>query len=97
MGNNPFIPVLNCGSAIVSLNGQWVLIQNALHVPSLVVPLYSLCAHLNQRGCRFYGAYNVGMLVCFPTFVLTVDMSLDCHLSYVPLGCCAPLDILHYV
>jgi hypothetical protein len=37
------------------------------------------------------------MLVCFPTFVLTVDTSSDCHLSYKPLGYCAPLDILHYV
>jgi hypothetical protein len=37
------------------------------------------------------------MLICFPTFVLTVDTSSDCHLSYKPLGCCALLDILHYV
>jgi hypothetical protein len=37
------------------------------------------------------------MLVCFPTFVLTVDTSSDCHLSYEPLGHCALLDILHYV
>jgi hypothetical protein len=36
------------------------------------------------------------MLVCFPTFVLTVNMSLDCHLSYEPLGCCDPIEILHY-
>jgi hypothetical protein len=33
-------------SAIVSLNGQCILVPNALHVPSLVVPLYSLRAHL---------------------------------------------------
>jgi hypothetical protein len=37
------------------------------------------------------------MLVCFATFVLTVDMSLDYLLSYEPLGCCASLDTLHYV
>jgi hypothetical protein len=37
------------------------------------------------------------MLVCFPTFVLTVDMSSDWHLSYEPLGRCAPPDILHNV
>jgi hypothetical protein len=97
MGNNSFIPVLGCGTAVFSFNGQRVLIPSALHIPGLVVPLYSLRAHLTQHGCAFYGAYEAGMLVCFPTFVLTVDMSSDCHLSYEPLGCCAPLDILHYV
>jgi hypothetical protein len=38
------------GSVVVSLNGQRILIHNALHIPSLVVPLYSLRAHLTQRG-----------------------------------------------
>jgi hypothetical protein len=61
------------------------------------MPLYSLQAHLTQCGCAFYGIYAAGMLVCFPTFVLTVDTSSDCHLSYEPLGRCVPLDILHNV
>jgi hypothetical protein len=61
------------------------------------MPLYSLLAHLTQRGCAFYGLYAAGMLVCFPTFVLTVETSSDGHLSYEPLGHCALLDILHYV
>jgi hypothetical protein len=42
MGNNTYLPVLARGSAIVSLNGQRVLVRNALHVPGLAVPLYSL-------------------------------------------------------
>jgi hypothetical protein len=37
------------------------------------------------------------MLVSFLTFVLTVDTSSDCHLSYKLIGCCMPLNILHYV
>jgi hypothetical protein len=41
MGNNSFLPVLGCGSEIISLNGQHILVRNALHVPGLVVPLYS--------------------------------------------------------
>jgi hypothetical protein len=45
MGNNTYLPVLAQGSAIISLNGQRVLIWNALHVPGLAVPLYSLRAH----------------------------------------------------
>jgi hypothetical protein len=95
MGNNSFLPVLGCGNAVISLNGQRVLIRNALHVPGLVMPLYSLQAHLTQCGCAFYGTYAAGMLICFPTFVLTVDTSCDC--SYEPLGCCVPLDTHHYV
>jgi hypothetical protein len=35
MGNNSFLPVLGCGIAVISLNGQRVLIRNALHVPGL--------------------------------------------------------------
>ncbi len=97
IGNNSFFLVLGCGTTVISLNGQHALIRNALHVPGLVMPLYSLQAHLTQRGCAFYGTYAAGMLVCFPTFVLTVDTSSDCHLSYKPLGHCVPLDILHYV
>jgi hypothetical protein len=90
MGNNAFIPVLGRGSAIASLNGKLILVHNALHVPGLVIPLYSLCAHLTQRGCGFIGTYESGFLVYFPLIVLSVDMSTDCHLG-------APLDSLHYV
>jgi hypothetical protein len=97
MGNNSFIPVLGRGTAIFSLNGQYVFIQTVLRVPGLVVPLYSLRTHLTQSGCVFYGACEAGILVCFLIVVLTVDTSSDCHLSYEPLGCCAPLNILHYV
>ncbi len=97
MGNNSFIPVQGCGMAAISHNGQRVLIRNALHVPGLVVPLYSLRAHLTQRGCAFYGACKASMLVCFLTFVLTVDTSSNCKLSYKPLGRCALLELLHYV
>ena len=97
MGNNSFLPVLGRGTAIISLNGQWVLVWNALHVPRLVVPLYSLRAHCLQRGCGFIGASGVGILVYFHSFVLTVDTSKDCHLAFESLGRSALLDILHYV
>ncbi len=97
MGNNLFLLVLGCGLAIISLNGQRVLVRNALHVPGLVVPLYSLRAHCVQPGCGFIGASGVGILVYFPTFVLTVDTSKDCHLIFESLGRLALLDSLHYV
>jgi hypothetical protein len=78
MGNNSFVPVLGRGTAIFSLNGQRVLVQNVLHVPGLAVPLYSLRTHLKQTGCGFFGTFEAGMLVYFPTFVLLVDTSKNC-------------------
>jgi hypothetical protein len=97
MGNNSFIPVLGRGTAIFSLNGKRILVQNVLHFPLLVVPLYSLRTHVTQRGCGFIGAGESGFLVYFPLFVLSVDMAVDCHLSFTPLRHSAPLNTLHYV
>jgi hypothetical protein len=96
MGNNSFAPILGHGTAIILLNGQRLLIQNVLYVPGLWVPLYSLCTHLCQVGCGFLGSYETGMHIYFPGIVLTVDTSLDCHLSYKPLGKTAPLSSLHF-
>ena len=90
MGNNSFIPVLGRGTAIFSLDGQYVFIQTVLRVPGLVLPLYSLRTHLTQSGCVFYEACEAGILVCFLIVVLTVDKSSDCHLSY------EPLDVAHH-
>jgi hypothetical protein len=97
MGNNSFLPVIGRGTAILSLNDQRVLVRNALNVPGLTVPLYSLRAHFKQQGCGFIGTSEAEILVYFPSFVLSVDTSSDCHLSYKPLGRSAPLDTLHYV
>jgi hypothetical protein len=97
MGNNSFALVLGCGMAIISLNGQRLLIRHVLHVPELWVPLYSLRAHLRQSGCGFVGGYKTGLHVYFPGVVLTVDMSSDCHLDYKPLGKTAPHLSFHYV
>jgi hypothetical protein len=97
MGNNSFLPVVGRGTAIISLNGQCILVCNALHVPGLAVPLYSLRAHLKQHICGFLGTFKAGMLVYFPRFVLLVDTSSNCHVSYKPLCRAATLDTLHYV
>jgi hypothetical protein len=97
MGNNSSLPVLGRGSAIISLNGQRILVRNALHVPGLAMPLYSLRAHFQQPGCGFLGTNDVGMLVYFPSFVLSADTSSNCTLSYEPLGRPALLSTLHYV
>jgi hypothetical protein len=90
MGNNSYASVLGCGTAIISLNKQRLLIRNVLHVLALCVPLYSLWAHLHQPGCGFVGSHDTGMHVYFPGVVLSVDMSTNCHLSYAPLVKSAP-------
>ena len=87
LGNNTFTPVLGTGTAIISLNGKRVLVRNALHVPGLRCPLYSLRAHVKQKGCGFIGAETLGgVFVYFPDFILEVDTSKDCTLSYSPVG-----------
>jgi hypothetical protein len=77
MGNNSFVPVLGCGTDVFSLNGKCLLVRNALHVPGLAVPLYSLHAHLQQCGCGFFGTYKAGFHVYFLAFILLVDTSSD--------------------
>jgi hypothetical protein len=97
MGNNSFVPVFGWGTAVFSLNGKWVLIRNILHVPGLAIPLYSLCAQLHQPGCSFIGTFEDGLHIYFLSFVLSVDMSSDCHCTCQSLGTPAPLAMLHYV
>jgi hypothetical protein len=39
MGNNSFLLVLGRSTTIISLNGQHILVRNALYLPGLAVPL----------------------------------------------------------
>ena len=97
MGDNSYAPILGHCTAIISLNGQCLLICNVLHVPTHCILLYSLRAHLCQCGCGFVGSHNTGMHIYFPGVVLSVDTSTDCHLSYEPLGKLAPMSSLHFI
>jgi hypothetical protein len=49
MKNNSFLPVLGHGLAVISFNGQRILVWNALHVPGLVIPLYNLWDHFTHQ------------------------------------------------
>jgi hypothetical protein len=97
MGNNSYVPVLGCSTAIFALNGKQILARNVLHVLGLAVPLYSLHTHFTQHGCGFLRTRESGFLIYYPTFILSIDMAVDCHLSFDPLGHSAPLHTLHYV
>ncbi len=96
-GNNSYVQVLGHGTAKFALNGKRLLVCNVLHVPVLAVPLYSLRTHFTQQGCGFLDTKESGFLVYFPTFVLSVDTAMDCHLSFDPIGHSTPLNTLHYV
>jgi hypothetical protein len=50
MGYNSYLSVLGHGMAIISLNGQHVLVRCAIHMLGLANPLYSLHMHLKQHG-----------------------------------------------
>ena len=97
MGNNAFIPVCGQGTAVFALNSRRVLIRIALHVPGLAVLLYSFCAHLHQRGCSFIGTVKDSFHIYFLSFVLSANVSADCHLAHKSLGKAATLGTLHYV
>ena len=72
--------------------------RDVLNVPTLRQPLYSLRSHHRQRGCGFLGSSDMGgMFVYFPTFVLKVDTSVDCHLDYQHMGRSLALSDLDYV
>jgi hypothetical protein len=97
MGNNSFDLVLGHGTAAFSLNGKQILVRHVLHVPRLAVPLYSLHTQVIQCGCGFLSTGESGFLCYFSSFVLTVDIAVNCHLSFEPLGHSALLHTLHYV
>jgi hypothetical protein len=97
MGNNSYVLVLGHGTAIFALNGKRILVHNILHVLGLAVPLYSLCTHITQQSCGFIGTHELGFLVYYPTFILSINTAIDCHLSFDPLGWCALLATLHCI
>jgi hypothetical protein len=81
MGNNLFAHIFGTGLAIISLNGKIILIQDCLHVPALRNLLYSLRTHQCQHGCGFICMHDLGMYVFFPSFIVEVNTTTNCHLS----------------
>jgi len=80
LANNARAPCLGRGTIRIQLGGKTVIITNALHVPNLRCPLYSIRCHSRIKGCAFH-ADNQGVLLVFPTFTLPVDISSDCLLQ----------------
>jgi hypothetical protein len=97
MGYNLFAPILRTGSTIISLNGKRILIRDCFHVPALRNPLYSLRAHQCQHRCGFISMHNLGMYVFFPSFIVEVNTTNNCHLSYEPIGRSTTMSNLDYI
>ena len=80
------VPILGVGTAVVRLNGKVILVRNALHIPALRNPLYSLRRHRQMPGCGVFSWSGEGSFLVFPHFILCVDDSIDNLISYEPLG-----------
>ena len=85
LADNTQAPVAGIGSIKILLDGKVCGLRNVLHVPSLRVSLYSLRAHRLLDGCGFVGD-NSKFHVYFPTFVATVDDSVDSYMDCTSLG-----------
>eukprot|EP00956_Cyclotella_meneghiniana_P028868 scaffold68397_cov20-Cyclotella_meneghiniana.AAC.1 len=86
LGDSTELPILGYGTAKFSLNGHVILVRNALHVPDLTDPLYSLRQHRFMKGCGFFSHYDSGAFLLFPDFTIKVDDRVDCLLNFKPIG-----------
>jgi hypothetical protein len=86
LGDNSTLQIAGEGTAVFSLNGQVLTVRNALHVPGLRQPLYSLRKHKTMPGCGTFSHSDVGSFILFPTFVLRIDDSIDNLVTYKSIG-----------
>ena len=73
VGFTTSFPVEVIGTVVYTLNVRTILIHNALHIPALQGPLYSLCKHRQIPGCGVYSSNNYGSYIFFPDFILQVE------------------------
>ena len=73
------------GTAVISLNGKWIIICHALHVSFMKTPLYYLTRHCLQPGCGIYVNQKQEMMILFPEFIIQDDKPVDHTVSYQPI------------
>jgi len=86
LGDGSPLPILGMGTAKFSINKHVILIRNALHVPGLLAPLYSLCQHCLMPGCGFFSHYDCGAFLLVPSFSIKIDDSEDCLVNCKAIG-----------
>ena len=73
LGDTTKLPIEVIGTTVYTLNCRTIITCNALHIPALRVPLYSLLKHRQQPGCGVYSWYKDGSYLFFPDFILQVE------------------------
>jgi hypothetical protein len=86
LGDTTKLPIMGKGTARFYLNDKVVEVRNALHVPGLRAPLYSLRRHCHMFDCGYYSQFGVGSFILFPTFTIKVDDSEDNIVSFKAIG-----------
>eukprot|EP00956_Cyclotella_meneghiniana_P032302 scaffold88129_cov23-Cyclotella_meneghiniana.AAC.1 len=86
LGDSTELPILGYGTAKFSLNGHVILVRNALHVPGLTDPLYSLRQHRFMQGCGVFSHHDSGAFLLFPNFAIKIDDRVDCLLNFKAIG-----------
>eukprot|EP00956_Cyclotella_meneghiniana_P017958 scaffold29652_cov22-Cyclotella_meneghiniana.AAC.1 len=86
LGDSTELPILGYGTAKFSLNGHVILVRNALHVPDLTDPLYSLRQHRFMQGCGVFSHHDSGAFLLFPDFAIKIDDRVDCLLHFKAIG-----------
>jgi hypothetical protein len=86
LGDETQLPIMGRGKAVFMINGKTIQVRDALHVPGLRAPLYSLRKHRHMDGCGYYSQFGVGSFILFPSFTIEVDDSEDNIVSYKSIG-----------
>ena len=99
LGDTTRLPIEGICTVVYTLNGSTILTRNALHIPALRGPLYSLCKHCQRPGCGVYSSYKDGSYLFLPEFILQVEYSYDNIVRYWPLGTShqGPIDYIEHI
>ena len=96
LGDESVAPVLGQGTTVFSLNGNTILVWNALYVPALRAPLYSLRKHKTMPGCGTFSFHGLGSHILFLHLTLKIDNSVDSLVSYRSIGNSYDPDTMDY-
>ena len=85
LGDDTLVLIMGYGMTIHRLNGKVIKTRNALHIPALRGPFFSICRQRRRQGCGIFASYDLRSFILFPDFILKVEDSQYNLLSFVPL------------
>ena len=77
LADNTRTACLGRGTVRFKMGGTIVIITDALCIPTLRCPLYSIWCHWQSIGCALI-ADNSGIFLTFPNCIVPIDDSVDC-------------------